>query len=410
MQPLTEAELKSFAPGALRQYVEALVNGWTELQKAEINTPMRLVEFLTQAAHETGGFTIIQEKTSWSAKRMCEIWPSRFKTAMDPRILACAGDERKLANLAYSGRSDIGNNGGDDGWVYRGCGFFQDTGRARFRELGTALGLDLENNPELLTNCDVSLKAALWLWRTKKLNRLADRGYTRAIGNAINRGNAYASKEPIGHASRMEWKRRAMAFFGDEAKPISGLALGAHGSEVEVLQARLKELGYGTGASDKVFGPATARAVVAFKHDARLKGSEVEPDEVVGERTWQALNAATPIVYPEREGATAKDLAAMGSTEVAAGQRSMATGKVLLAASVAKGAQDAGAFEAAQSTIGTLPAWHGLLAPVIAAVQWGFANFFWVLTAVLAVFVWTGGHKTVVARVRAHVKGWNLFR
>lgn len=411
MDALTEAELKQFAPSAKRDYVLALVNGWGDVQRQNLDAPARLCEWLGQHAHETGGFTIIRENTSWTGDQMKRLWPSRFPLgAADPRIIAAGRDPRKLANLAYSNRSGLGNKGGDDGWDYRGGSFCQLTGRAAYREAGEALGLPLEEQPELIERPEVGLKVALWYWNKRGCNAFADRGYTRAIGNAINRGNPYSSMEPIGAVDRQRWRDRAVTLFGDGDKiHKDGLALGAYGSQVEVLQRRLKELNYGVGASDQVFGPATARAVAAFKLDHKRRTSEeMEPDEIVGSKTWHQLNAGEPVVYVNREDATVKDLE--GSETVAAAQSGSAAGTLIVAGSAAKGVQDSGMLDGMQTTLGWLPGWHSFLLPVIDAMSWGLKNAWWVLTLVGGVWFWTRGRQIIKARLKDHKLGFNLFR
>lgn len=411
MDPLTEAELKQFAPSARPDYIDAMVNGWQEMEREGVNSPARLCEWLGQHAHETGGFRIIRENTSWTGDQMKRLWPARFPLgAADPRIVAAGRDPRKFANLAYSGRTDLGNRGGDDGWNYRGASFCQLTGRAAFREAGEVIGLPLEERPDLIERPEVGLRVALWYWNKRGCNAFADRGYTRAIGNAINRGNPFSQYEPIGSADRQRWRDRAVTLFGD-GKTIheDGLALGAHGSQVEVLQKRLRELNYGAGAVDKVFGPATARAVAAFKLDhKRRTGEEMEPDEIVGSKTWHQLNAGEPVVYANREDDTAKDLA--GSETVAAAQGGNAAGTVLVGVSVAKGVQETGMLEGMTSSLGWLPSWHSFLTPVISAISWGLQNVFWVITLVGGVWFWTRGRQIIKARLKDHKLGFNLFR
>lgn len=413
MQALTESELRQFAPSGNADYISALVTGWHELDRGGINTPARVCEFLGQHAHETGGFTIVRELTTWTPDQMCRLWPSRFKTKLDPRIVACGRDPIKLANLAYAGRTDLGNQGGDDGWKYRGGSFCQLTGRAAYREAGAAIGFPLEDRPELIERAEIGLRVAVWYWTKRNCNGFADRGYTRAIGNAINRGNPYSGLEPIGAADRQRWRDRAIAVFGDGAKIYAeGLALGAYGSQVEVLQRRLKELNYGLGKTDKVFGPAVARAVAAFKLDhKRATGEALEPDEIVGPLTWAALNVAEPVVYANREGATAKDLE--GSETVKAAKEGQAVGTVVTVASAGAGVQqasDAGFFDGAAQSLSWLPKWTGLLDPVITALSWGFKNMVWVVTLVAGVAIWRAKGKVIAARVRDHVNGWNLGR
>lgn len=412
MDALTEAELKLFAPSARKDYVEALVNGWAEIEREGVNTPARLCEFLGQHAHETGGFTIVREHTGWTPAQMCRLWPNRFKTSMDPRILSCGKDAKKLANLAYGSRENLGNRGGNDGWDYRGGSFCQLTGRAAYREAGEAIGMPLEERPDLIERPEVGLRVALWYWNKRGCSKFADRGYTRAIGNAINRGNAFSALEPIGADSRQKWRDKAVTVFGDGEKiHADGLALGAYGSQVEVLQRRLKELNYGTGAIDQVFGPATARAVAAFKMDhKRRAGQDLETDEIVGAKTWDALTNGEVVVYANREGATAADVKAAGSTTItdAEGTQAAAAGITVLAA--AKTAQETGAVDAVSSSFSWMPSLHSTMVPIMDALKWGLSNLAWVLTIVLAAVIWRKHGKVVAARVRDYVRGFNLNR
>lgn len=417
MKQWTEAELKQFAPNALQEYVDALVNGWGDIQKAGISTPLRLCEFLAQIAHETGSFTILRENTNWSAKRMCELWPNRF-SLKDPTFLAkyaaCGKDPAKKAELAYGGRKDLGNTEKGDGWLFRGACFMQDTGRACAREYGKLVGMDFEGNPSLLEKPSVSLKVALTRWKKLDLNRFADRHYSRVIGNAINRGpgRMFSSKDPIGFEGRNEQFERAWLLFGDGNIPHDDtIALGAYGSQVEVLQRRLKELNYPVGSPDKVFGPVLARAVAAFKLDhKRATGAEMEPDEIVGTKTWQALGRADVVEHGERADTTERELAEAGSEEIKTGQQQKAVGTAITVASAAKAAQETGMLDQAQQQLSWIPQVHSFMVPVIEAVSWGFKNAFWVLTLVGGVWFWTRGKQIISARLKAHRFGFNLFR
>lgn len=68
--------------------------------------------------------------------------------------------------------------------------------------------------------------------------------------------------------------------------PRKLLKSGSHDPEVKTLQALLTAAGYPVRASG-LFDPDTQAAVLAFQRAARLM-----PDAVVGNRTWEALEAA----------------------------------------------------------------------------------------------------------------------
>jgi len=412
---LTPESITQYAPHAHEAYVAGLTQGADELSRAGIDTPLRICHFLAQTAHETGGFMIGRENTRWTPEQMCKLWPTRFKSPKDPRILFCRGNERALANLAYAGRKDLGNEGDDDGWEFRGGGFLQLTGRAAYREAGRAIGVDLENDPELILDPAVALKAALWVWGKHNLNQFADRNYGRAVGNAINRGYPYSSHEPIGFKSREQWLVRAWAMFGDGPLPDpSDLGLGAYGPRVGDLQNRLRDLGYPVGAVDRVYGPALARAVAAFKADYSREHRVNFPDgpgDLVSQSTWEALTRARPVeVSPERASATPDDLVALGSTEAAAGKQQMVAGKLVVASAAVEGTRQLGLLEQANGILGQVGATKTVMVPAIEAVGWAWKHAFWVAVILGGIWVWTKGRQGLMARLKAHVSGLNLWR
>ena len=415
MQPITRADMLRFAPHALTGYVDALVGGWNRISAAGITTPLRWAHFVAQIAHETGGFRIVRENCRWTPQQMKALWPARFPLgSADPRIVLAKGDERKLANLAYAARNDIGNLGGDDGWRYRGASFLQLTGRASYRECGAAIGIDLERNPELIEEQpEIGLAAALWVWGRHPCNSFADHNYGRAIGNAINRGNPYAKADPIGYAARQQWLERAWAAWGAGPLPQEqALCLGASGPKVAELQVKLRARGYGLGSADGVMGPATARAVAGFKLDARRAGvHQLEPEEAVGPLTLAALDAAPPApLSPERTGATVATLEEAGSTEIKAGKAAKVTGQTLLWGGAAAGAGALGLLDQVNSALSSINVLHMTMVPAIDAIKWGAQHFLWVGGIAGGIWVWAKGADVIMARLQAYRSGANLGR
>ncbi len=68
--------------------------------------------------------------------------------------------------------------------------------------------------------------------------------------------------------------------------PGKTLKLGAKGSAVKVLQARLKELGYMPGKIDGRYGGTTQSAVWAFQ-----KVNGIKPTSTIASKTWRALES-----------------------------------------------------------------------------------------------------------------------
>jgi len=437
MQPWTLQTLERIAPkpgrrktdsdethaGRLKAhagYLAALVAGWDMLQRAEINTPLRLAHFIAQAAHETGGFTITRENTAWTAERMCELWPHRFKPT-DPlfrvKHAACRKDPELIAELAYGFRvrPDLGNTETDDGWQYRGGGIFQGTGRTWFREAGQAIAVDLEGQPDLIEDPRVSLATAIWWWRRYNLSQFADGNYGRAIGNAINRGNAFSRHDPIGHDDRKRWFDRAWAVIGTGQLPVPELALGASGPDVSDMQQRLHDLGYPCGAVDGVFGDECGRALAMFKRDwLKSTGLPLDPGDKVGQATRAALATAEPVKRPEREALTAAELKAAGSTEVASGMRMQKIGTMLGLGGAMSLAEQGNMTPAAIQTIdqhvGWIPGFRSTMTPVLEAMMWGLRNLLPILLIAAAIWIYAYGGTWVKKRLEAARRGLNLSR
>lgn len=411
MSQLTYDLVKQFAIHARDDYAAALVNGAGELEAAGINTPLRLAHFMAQIAHESGGFTIVRENTGWTPAQIKGFTGSRYAN-LHPSILLCRGDAQKLANVVYAQTN--GNTGGNDGWDYRGGGLIQLTGRENYRACGNALGVDLEGRPRLIEDAGIALRAALWEWSYAGVNTFADHNYGRTIGNAINRGNPFSRYDPIGHQSREQWFRRAWAVFGG-GQPLpqeEALHLGAYGGIVRRIQGQLRDLGYGVGDQDGVYGPTMARAVAGFKLDQkRALGVELEPDEVLGPLSMAALDTAVPVLLsPDRESATMADLTALGSTEMAAGGHQQAVGRGLTAVGFAAGAHQIGALDGLADQLQQITLLQSTAAPAIKAIGWGMANFWWMLLIGAGVYCWRSGYGVKLARLAAHQLGFNLWR
>jgi len=415
----TEADIRRFAPRAQTFYVQALLDGKAQFKAAGIVTPLRWCHFMAQCFHETGEFTIVRENTRWSAKQMCNLWPTRFKAA-DPvfqtRYALCRGDEReyKLAEMAYgaSARPDLGNCEEGDGWNYRGGGFLQGTGRNWYREVGQAIGHDLENSPDLIENPAISLQATLWYWTRYKINALADANNLRGVGNQINRGNPYSKYEPIHAKERKAAFDRAWAIWGTgQIATSTDIDVGSHGSEVTALQLRLRELRYAVGSADGVFGPETGRAVAGFKADwARERGTPLETGTSVGVLTRAALAEADPVERAERAQATKQDLLEAGSSEMKAGQEMKAVGRAVTGAGFVGVAHQAGALDTVTAPLQQFSATQSVMAPAAEALRWCGAHLPFIALLLVGLLVYYRGEVIQRARLLAHRLGFNLGR
>lgn len=150
---LLQQGYKHTSVNIIDQYVESL-NEAVDRYQVNVNK-FRLFYFLAQIGHESGGLRFTVELASGEA---------------------------------YNNRRDLGNVFPGDGPRYKGRGLIQLTGRANYRNAGRALGLDLENNPELAASPKHSPLIAGWFWNSRNLNFWADKQDFRQVTKLINGG------------------------------------------------------------------------------------------------------------------------------------------------------------------------------------------------------------------------------
>jgi putative chitinase len=126
--------------------------------KYDINTPRRQAAFLGQCAHESGNFKALQENLNYSAEGLMKTWPSRFPT----KELAdqYARQPAKIAGKVYNGR--LGNTSEEEAAKYLGRGLIQLTGKENYERCGSAIGVDLVNEPTLLVEPNYAAMSAGW--------------------------------------------------------------------------------------------------------------------------------------------------------------------------------------------------------------------------------------------------------
>lgn len=199
---------------------QATAQKWVEAvaaacQEFNIDTPQRIAGFLSQCAHESGGFERLQENLNYSADGMAGIWPKRFavlgpdgkpvkkdgKNQPNKFALALHRKPEMIANVVYSGRMGNGPTESGEGWKYRGRGLKQLTGKTNHSNCSKGLGVDLVDNPDLLLEPIYAARSAAWFWSTNKCNVYADaediEGLTRRINGGLigidDRKKRYAS-------------------------------------------------------------------------------------------------------------------------------------------------------------------------------------------------------------------------
>lgn len=255
MIKITGALLERLTGGHARDsFVDEIADAMNEFfPQYDITTELRIEHFLAQAAHESDSF-----------KTLYEYWgPTK-------------------AQRGYEGRKDLGNSQKGDGHRYRGRGIFQLTGRANYRDIGKALGLPLEKQPDLAADPRNAVHIACKFWGDRDLNDLADADNVTAITRRINGGtNGLADRRAKLASAKKLIKRSQSVKAPDPSLPLAGgsevtgapdfgpdeviLTPSSPKDLISALQKLLNEKNYGKLNPDGDWGQLTSMAVLALQ-------------------------------------------------------------------------------------------------------------------------------------------------
>lgn len=177
---VTASLLTRLCPSAKPDIVDVIVRGWPQAEAAGITTNLRLRHFLARIAVETGGLRAVSENLSYSVRGLQRTWPKRFPTIESAKPFAHSPEA--LAIKVYGGHLGNAPAPSRDGWIYRGAGMMQTTGRANFKALG------FEDNPDALRNPEIAFATAVREWKNRGCNAIADRDDAKGVCVAINGG------------------------------------------------------------------------------------------------------------------------------------------------------------------------------------------------------------------------------
>lgn len=201
---ITKSQVSMLAPDASAEIVEGMVPEFnTRAGNFGIVNHLRLVHFMAQTCEESAGFTRLEENLVYThADRIATVWPRLAAHAS-----SLVRNPIALANAAYSDRNGNGDEASGDGYIFRGSGILQLTGRREFEEASNDLGLPLLEHPGLVRKPMCAMLTALWYWRRAGCNEAADADDVEHVTRLIN-GPALAGLE-----RRKELTQRAKGIF-----------------------------------------------------------------------------------------------------------------------------------------------------------------------------------------------------
>jgi len=268
------------------------VDAWHEaliavMPKYGINTARRAAHFISQCAHESNNFRSLSENLNYSEKALNAVFGRYFGAAPKRNAAEYARNPEKIANYVYMDefrKYKMGNVNAGDGWLFRGRGLKQLTGRENYTRFGKSIDISAEEAAIYVATPKGAVESACWFWDANKLNTIADTDDVVKMTKKINGGN-------IGLADRQQRYAKAMQVFGSpvslsedagdddfDVDDIGVLRKGCKGQGVKMMQEAL-----GIGA-DGAFGPGTERALKAWQ-----TANSLVADGIAGPATLEKL-------------------------------------------------------------------------------------------------------------------------
>lgn len=224
MISINQNHIQRLAPNAIMAYKMAFTKADQVLAKYGINkTALRVAHFMAQLLHEAGGLTVTEESLNYKPDALVTLFgPKRGATRefadANCRTAGRRANEEAIANTIYGGAwgaKNLGNTEPGDGYRFRGRGMTQLTGRANYRRIGQRLGVDLEANPELVTDPRYALEIPCIFWSDAGCSELADSdswtGTEEMSNPALRRVTKAINGGFIGLAERASWLKKTKA-------------------------------------------------------------------------------------------------------------------------------------------------------------------------------------------------------
>ena len=153
------------------------------LPRYEINTPQRVAGFFAQCGHESMNFRVLEENLNYTAEALDRVFPKYFSKVSSKEY---AKQPEKIANLVYGNR--MGNINPGDGYLFRGRGVIQLTGRDNYTNFGKTIDLSPEEVVEYLQTKEGAFESACWYWKIRNINIACDAGDIVRMTRLVNGG------------------------------------------------------------------------------------------------------------------------------------------------------------------------------------------------------------------------------
>lgn len=163
MTIITQQQMESMFPGSGRFAgpISDTINKW------KITNPAM---FISQIGEETGGLRVFNENLHYSAQRLLQVFPYYFN---DSNVAEYDNNPEAIANKVYGGRMGNGPESSGEGYLYRGRGAIQLTGKSNYQAFANAMGMSLGDVIAYISTDEGVMMSAGWYWNYANVNPIS---------------------------------------------------------------------------------------------------------------------------------------------------------------------------------------------------------------------------------------------
>ena len=145
-----------------------------------------ICHFLSQTGHESVGFTKVEESFNYSVNGLVKTFgkyfyegkpvEGKYDATKYARIEGHAAKAEEIANIVYGNRM---GNGENEGYMYRGRGLIQLTGKSAYRSFTEYINATFTNNtvdfvkyPDLVKTDQYMVLSAMWFFKKRVVDKI----------------------------------------------------------------------------------------------------------------------------------------------------------------------------------------------------------------------------------------------
>ena len=168
--------------------------------KFGLSTDRRRAAAIGQFLVEAGAaFQEIVENLNYSANQAAKIFPHVFPTPS--AALPYIGDQVQFGNHVYANRNGNGDEASGDGYLFRGRGLIQLTGRTEYTQFGNSVNMTAEETAQYCETPEGAAISGCWYLSSKGCLPLADQWNINRITYLVNGSGMIGAQQRLNYAN-----------------------------------------------------------------------------------------------------------------------------------------------------------------------------------------------------------------